>query len=104
MIGGWFQARSRPDRTIYIGSQPAPAADDVMVIIPHTRLVASRMTGRLNAPDETSLLQRVQIVVDCLSGESAESFSGCDSNGFRITMLPLAQNRHEYGEAGGGHS
>jgi hypothetical protein len=103
MRGGWLQTRSRADRAVHIGSQTAPAADDVMVVVSHPRLIARRMAGRLDAPDEASLLQDVQIVVHGLRGERTEPLAGRSCYGFRIPMLSLAQDRPEYGEAGRGH-
>ena len=103
MIGGWLQAGSRADGAVHIGSQAAAAADNVMVVVSHPRLIASRMAGRLDASDEPRLLQDVQIVVHGLGGERAEPLAGSVGDGFRIPMLSLAQNRREYGEPGRGH-
>ena len=103
MIGGWLQTGSRADRAVHIGGQTAAAADDVMVVVSHPRLIASRMAGRLDASDEAGLLQDVQVVVHGLGGERAEPLAGSVRNGFRIPMLSLAQDRHEYGETGRGH-
>lgn len=99
MIGGRLQTGSRADRAVHINGQTTATADDVVVIVPHTRLEASRVPGRLDAPDETCLLQDAQIVVHCLKRERSEAFARSLGNGFHIPMLPLAQYRQKDGEA-----
>jgi len=103
MAGGWLQTGSRSNRAVHIGGKSATAADKVMVVISHPSLIASRMAGRLDASEEASLLQDVQIVVNGLGGERAEPLAGRVCNGFRIPMLALAQDGREYGETGCGH-
>ncbi len=103
MIGGWLQTGRRADRAVHIGGQTAAPADDVMVVISHPRLVASRMAGRLDASDEADILKNVQIVVHGLCGERAETRAGSVCNGFHVPMPALALHRHEYGEAGRRH-
>jgi hypothetical protein len=93
MISRWLQAGSRANRAVHIGSETTAAADDMMVVISNTRLIARRMAGRLDASDEASLLQDVQIVVYGLEGERAEPLPGSIRNGFRIPMLSLLQDR-----------
>jgi hypothetical protein len=103
MIGGWVQTGSRANCAVHIGSQTAAATDNVMVVVSHPRLIASRMAGRLDASDEAGLFQDVEIVVHGLGRERAEALAGGVCNGFRIPMLSLAQDRHEDGESGCGH-
>jgi hypothetical protein len=55
MIGGGFQAGGMTYGTVHIGRHTAAAADDVMVIVSHPCLIASRMTRRLDAPDKACL-------------------------------------------------
>lgn len=90
MRSGGLQTGSRANGTVHIGSETATAADNVMVVVSHPRLIASRMTGRLDTSDEAGLHQDVQIVVYGLGGERAEPLAGGVCNGFRIPMLPLA--------------
>jgi hypothetical protein len=90
MIGGRLQAGCRADGTVYISSQTAAAADDMVVVVSHPCLIASRMPGRLDASDEASRLQNVQIVVYGLSGECAESLARGICDGVRIPVLLLA--------------
>ena len=104
MIGGWLQAGSRADSAVHIGSETAPAADNVVVVISHPRLIARRMAGRLDASEEPGLLQNVQIVVYGLRGERAEPPTRGDGDRFRVAMLSFAQDRREYGETGRGHA
>ena len=93
MIGGWLQAGSRAYRAVHIGGQTAAAADKVMVIVSHPRLIARRMAGRLDTSDKPRFLQDVQIVVHGLGGERAEPLAGSVCNGFRIPMPTLALDR-----------
>ena len=55
-VGGGLQARCRAYRTVHIGGKAAAAADKVMVIVPHPRLIAGRVAGRLDAPDKSGFL------------------------------------------------
>src|SRR6202044_1547647 len=100
MIGGWLQTGCRANGAVHIGCQTATAADNVMGVVPHPRLIAGRMARGLDASDEASLLQDVQIVVDRLGGERAEPLAGSVCNGFRIPMLSFALNGSEDGETG----
>lgn len=92
MIGGWLQTGGCANHAVYIGSQAAAAADKVMVVVSHPRLVTRRMAGRLDASDKASLFQDMQIVVYSLGGECAESLAGGVCDGFCIPMLSLAQD------------
>ena len=74
-----------------------------MVIVSDPRLIARRMAGRLDAPDEARFLQDVQIVIHGLRGKCAEPLARGVRDGFRIPMLSYAQDRQEYGETGSGH-
>ena len=104
MIGRRLQTGSRANCTIHIGSQTTVAADNMMVVVSHPRLVASRMAGRLDAPDQAGFLQNMQIIVHGLERERPKPLAGNISNGFRIPMLPFALDRQEYGETGCGYS
>ena len=102
-IGGGFQTGCRTDDTVHIDRQAATSADDVMVGVSDSRLIACRMTGRLDTSDEASPFQNVQVVIHRLGGECAEPLAGGIRDGFRIPMLSLALDRQEYGETGCGH-
>ncbi len=104
MMGGWLQTGSRSNSAVYIGSQAAAAADNVMVIVSHACLIASGMAGWLDASNKSGFFENVQIVVYCLRGERAEPLAGCVCNSFRIAMLPLAHHQHEHGESGSSNS
>ena len=103
-IGGRLQTGGGADRAVYVGSQPAMAADKVMVVISHSRLVAGRVTGGLDASEEARFFHEAQIVIHGLSGESAEPLAGGVRNGFRIPMLSFAQNRQKDGKTGRRHA
>ena len=90
MVGRWFQARRVANSAIHIGSKATIAADDVMMIVSHSCLVTCGMTGWLNAAYEPSLLQDVQVIVDCLGGEGAKLLACNIGYGFRIPVLTLA--------------
>ena len=104
MIGGWLQAGRRADHAVHICGETAAAADDVMVIVSDSRLIPCRMAGRLNASNESDLLQDMQIVVHGLRRERSDPLAGGVCNGFRIPMLALALDRPEYGEPRRSHS
>ena len=103
MIGGWLQTGSRTNGAVHIGSQTATAADNVMVVVSHPRLIARRMAGRLDASYEASLFQDVQIVIDGLGGEGADPLARGVCNGFHVSMLSLAQDRYKDSESGRGY-
>ncbi len=69
-----------------------------MVVISHPRLIASRMAGRLDAPNKARFQQDVQIVVHGLRRERAKPLAGSVRNGVRISMPSFALDRYEYGE------
>ncbi len=104
MIGGGLKTGSRADRAVYVGRHAARAADDMVVVIPHARLVTRRMAGWLDAPDKAGILEDAQIVVNCLCGERAEPRPASGGDGLHVAMLPLAENRHEHGKARSCHS
>ena len=103
MIGGWFQAGSVTDRAVHIGRKAAATADNVMGVVSHPRLVARRMAGRLDASEQTGILQDMQIVVHGLGGKRAEPLAGGVCDRICIPMLSLAQDRRKHGEPGCGH-
>jgi hypothetical protein len=71
MVRGRLQAGGFADGTVHIGDHTAAATDDVVVVISDPRFVARRMAGWLDSPDESRLLQDVQVVVHGLRGERA---------------------------------
>lgn len=103
MIGGRLQTGSRTDGAVHIGGETASAADDVVVVVSHPRLVACRVSGRLNASNEPRLFQSMQIVVHGLCGERAEALPCGVRNGLRIRMSAFSMNRRKHGEAWCGH-
>lgn len=104
MIGGWLQAGSRADRAVHVGSPTAAAADDVMVVVAGACLVACRTVGGLNSPHQTSFHQSIQVVVDSLSGERAQTSAGGDRNSLRIVMLGSRFDGGKHGEPWSGNA
>ena len=56
---GRFKARSRSHSTIDIRRQAALSAGDMVMIVPHARLVFSRVTRQLKSPDKPIFHQNI---------------------------------------------
>src|SRR6476659_7691897 len=64
-VGG-VEAGGGPGRAVDVHDGAAPAADEVVVVVAHAELVAGRGPGRLDAPDDATVGEGVQDVVDRL--------------------------------------
>src|SRR3954471_20099508 len=60
------QAGCLADRAVHVDDRAARPADEVVVVVPHPRLVAGHRAGRLDPPHEPGVGQGAQYVVDGL--------------------------------------
>jgi hypothetical protein len=99
---GHVQAGRFADGTVDVCDETTRAADDVVVVVPHPRLVASHRAGGLEAPDEASGGQRAQHVVDGLMGDVREVPTHGADDRVRVGVR-LRLHRSEYGDPRSGH-
>jgi hypothetical protein len=71
VVRDWVKAGRTTDGAVDIFDRSADPADDVMVVVPNPRLVAGWGARRLDPPDEVTLGEDPQNVIDGLGRDRA---------------------------------
>ena len=86
MVVGRGQARCIANRAIGVGDDAAAAADDVVMVVRDSRLIAGHRARRLYAPYQAHSGQRSEHVVNGLMGQFAEILTRNTDDPVRIGM------------------
>lgn len=78
---------------IDVDHRAAGPTDEMVVIVPHTRVVPRGRARRFDAPGEADTFQRVEDVVYSLGRNAAEFFSDGSNQRVGIRMRPMPDRR-----------
>lgn len=91
------------DGTVDICDGPAGPADEMMVVVTHTRLVAGDGTGRLDPPHQTRSGQGMQHVVHGLPGNVGQNGAHGPEDRLRVGMWTLVHS-YQHRDPRSGHA
>jgi hypothetical protein len=104
VIGGRLKTGGGSDGAINVVRRAAAATHDVMVIVSDPPFIASRMTGKLNAPHQPRFHQHIEIVIDGLRGKCPQSLTRRGGDFGHVGVSPFLLHGMKHGKPRGGHA